>query len=154
MVAISSSSSEGWREPSGPEKVPAPQGDPINNVISTGRRHGSVTEEILTTVNLSEVGELSERMGVTEGDVENPVVGEGGERGNRGRLLSSSRSSGGDEDTGVLPSELPGRPEAAGGVPEGLEYAIRLISNALTVAGLIDIPSIGWGSCRNEWGYR
>ena len=78
----------------------------------------------LTAVDLREVGQLSERVGVTEGDVEDSVVREGGERGDHSRLLASSRPRGGDEDTGVLPSELPGGPEAARGVPEGLELRL------------------------------
>lgn len=61
--------------------------------------------EELTTADLREVGELGECLGITEGNEEDSVMGEGGEDGLNSGLLSSSRATSGDEDTCVFAVE-------------------------------------------------
>ena len=78
------------------------------------------SEDILTAVNFLDIGQLRERMRVSKRNVDQSVVGERGHSRDSGRLLASSGTRGGDEDPGVLSSELAARPERAGGVPECL----------------------------------
>ncbi len=75
---------------------------------------------ILTAVNFLDIGQLREGMGVSKWNVDQSMVGERGHSRDSGRFLSSAGTRGGDEDPGVLSSELAARPEPAGGVPECL----------------------------------
>lgn len=45
-------------------------------------------------MNLGQVGQLGENRSITEGDVDYPVVSKGGQGGDNGRLLPSTRSGG------------------------------------------------------------
>lgn len=97
-LATSSSSSLGWRLPSAPANVPAPQGDPdqgqnrepINDIDTTRNKR-------LTAVNFAQVGKLGERATVTERDVDDTVVRERREGVDDGCLLSTARCTRGDE---------------------------------------------------------
>jgi len=71
-------------------------------------------------VDLSEVGQLAKGVGVAEGDVDDAVVRECGQRGDGGAFLASASPSGGDEETGVFAGEASASPESACGVPECL----------------------------------
>lgn len=73
-----------------------------------------------TTVDLSQVGELSEGGLVAQRNVEETVVSEGAQRGDSSGLLTTTEGTGGDEDTGVLAPEATSGPDAASLVPEGL----------------------------------
>jgi hypothetical protein len=72
------------------------------------------------TSDLVDIGEDVECGLVSKGDVDETVVGEGGEGGNRSGFLPTSNGSSGDEDTCVLAPEGTGLPLTAGLVPEGL----------------------------------
>ena len=121
MVAISSSRVEGWRDPLGPAKVPAPQGEPVRSEgecpVPWDDNDGL---SALTTVNLRQVCQLSECLRITERNINDPVVGEGGHGCNNRRFLTSSVTSSRDEDSGVLPVQTSRRPKTASGVPERL----------------------------------
>ena len=83
-------------------------------------------------MNLSQVRDLSEGLGVTEGNVADAMVSEGGDAVDDGGFLSSSRSSSGDEDPSVLPVQSTSTPLTTSGVPECLSNnAIlkRLLAN-------------------------
>jgi hypothetical protein len=71
-------------------------------------------------VDFAQVRELPKGFGVTEGDEDDAVVGESGDRRERGRFLSSSVAGGGNENTSVFPVEPASGPECASSVPEGL----------------------------------
>lgn len=73
-----------------------------------------------STANLSQGGHLGESLGVTEGNVDDAVVGKGGEGVHGSALLTSTNTGGRDEDTGVLAVEASGGPDLTGAVPEGL----------------------------------
>jgi len=81
-------------------------------------------------VDLVEVGQLREAMGVTEGHEDDSVVGKGGHGGEGGRLLSSAQARSGNENTGVLPGEASRCPETPSGVDECLP-----LSGEVTVSG-------------------
>lgn len=83
-----------------------------------------------TTVDLSQVRELSEGGLVAQRDVEEAVVSEGAHGSNGGRLLATTEGTGGDEQTGVLAPEATSSPDTAGAVPEGLP-----LSGEVTVTG-------------------
>lgn len=73
-----------------------------------------------TTANLREVSQLAESLGITEGNVDDAVVGEGGDGVLSSGLLTTTLRSGRDEDTSHLAPEATGSPLLAGHVPEGL----------------------------------
>jgi len=73
-----------------------------------------------STVNLVQVGQKGEDVLITERGEDDAVVGQGRECGVDSHFLSSTRSTGGNEDTGVLSSEGTLSPETTGSIPEGL----------------------------------
>lgn len=73
-----------------------------------------------TTVNLSQVGQLGEDVLVAERNEDDPVVTQGRESGVDSHLLTSTRRTGGNEDTGVLSGESTRGPETTGSIPEDL----------------------------------
>jgi hypothetical protein len=75
---------------------------------------------VLTTVDLCQVGQLGEGVFVAEGNVDETVVHECGQRVGDGDFLSTALGTGGDEDTAHLALESAFAPEGAGGVPECL----------------------------------
>lgn len=70
------------------------------------------------TTDLGVVAEEVEGGLVAERHVDDAVVSEGAHGGDSSALLSTTLSSGGDEETGVLAPEGTGLPLAAGAVPE------------------------------------
>jgi len=108
----------GLREPSAPAKVPAPQGDPEK--IEGQTREDRTNSGEHTTVNLVQVGQKGEDGLVAERNEDNPVVGQGRESAVDSHFLSSTRSTGGNEDTGVLSMESTLNPETTSSIPEGL----------------------------------
>lgn len=60
---------------------------------------------------------------VSEGNVDETVVGEGAHGGDRSRLLTSTHGSSGDEQSNVLAGESTLLPQGTSGVDEGLELA-------------------------------
>lgn len=108
------------------------------------------------TVNLSHVAHLVERLGVTEWDVNNAVVGEGAHGSNSGGLLTTSHGAGGNEDSGVLAPETASSPEAAGLVPESLPLTWEVAvagwdANEEGVVGGEDGWGDGWDGCVLWW---
>lgn len=89
----------------------------LARAISTSKGTGAPGR---AAVNLLEVGQLAEGLGVAEGHVDDAVVGEGGQRGNGSGLLAAAESAGRDEDASQLAEEATGRPLLAGLVPESL----------------------------------
>lgn len=81
-------------------------------------------------MDLGQVRELSEGGLVAQRDVEEAVVGESAHGSNGGRLLATTESTSGDEQTGVLAPEATSGPNTAGAVPEGLP-----LSGEVTVTG-------------------
>lgn len=81
--ASSSSRSEGEREPSAPVKVPAPQGEPAR-VAGWSDRLESDYAGALTAADFLDVGEDIEGSAVPKRDVNDTVVGEGGNGGKNG----------------------------------------------------------------------
>ena len=77
--------------------------------------------EVLTTVNLVEVGELREGLRVAEGHEDDAVVDEGGEGVGDGDLLATARGRSRHERARELAREGALGPERASGVPEGLK---------------------------------
>lgn len=73
-----------------------------------------------TTADRIQVGQDAEGLGVSEGHVDDAVVGEGAHGGESSGLLATSLRGSGDEDTGVLAPETTGAPLLAGLVPESL----------------------------------
>lgn len=82
-----------------------------------------------TAVDLLEVGELTEGGLVAQRDVEETVVSKGAHGTESSRLLATTESASGDEQTGVLAPEATSGPDATGTVPEGLP-----LSGEVTVA--------------------
>ena len=81
-------------------------------------------------MDLGQVRELSEGGLVAQRDVEEAVVGESAHGSNGSRLLATTESTSGDEQTGVLAPEATSGPNTAGAVPEGLP-----LSGEVTVTG-------------------
>lgn len=73
-----------------------------------------------STVDLGQVSELGERLGVAEGNVDDAVVGERGQSSDGSRLLTTTQGAGGDEDTTELAVEATSSPLSASAVPESL----------------------------------
>lgn len=71
-------------------------------------------------MDLREVGQLSEGLGVAQRNVDDAVVGQGAHGVKSSGLLATSKAGSGDEETGVLAGEATGSPDAAGLVPKGL----------------------------------
>ena len=100
--------------------MPAPQGDPKSERLDRATEYGKSRR---TTVDLIEVGQLSEGVLITHRDVEDPVVGEGRQGVESRGFLTSAGSASGDEDACVLASKGTRCPEGAGRVPESLYSA-------------------------------
>ena len=88
-------------------------------------------------MNFVHVGQEGEDVLVAERHEEDTVGSQGGERAVDGYLLPSTRSAGGNENTGVLSSERSLGPEATGSIPECLSrirVLVRLtyLINAVT----------------------
>ena len=81
---------------------------------------GEGGEEILTTADLAEVGELAKGLAVAEGHEDEAVVDEGGEEVDDGRLLAAAGGARRDEHGHVLARERALRPELARRVEECL----------------------------------
>lgn len=81
-------------------------------------------------MNLCQVGQLRECLGVSKRDKDNAVVGQGADGVGDGGLLPSSRCASGNEDTSIFVGEATGGPKPAGSIPEGLP-----LSGEVTVAG-------------------
>lgn len=75
---------------------------------------------MLTTVDLSQVGQLRESVLVSEGNVDEAVVHESGERVRDGDLLSTTLGTSGNEDTAHLAREGALAPQRACSIPECL----------------------------------
>ena len=71
-------------------------------------------------MDLIQVGQEREGGLVPEGNEEDTVVGQGRESGVDSHFLSSTKGTGGNEDTGVLAAEGTLGPESTSGIPEGL----------------------------------
>lgn len=71
-------------------------------------------------MHLLKVALQLEGMRVTKRDVDDTVVGQGTERAEEGRLLSTTKASSRDEHASILASQLSASPECTGGVPQGL----------------------------------
>lgn len=104
-----------------------------------------------TTMDLGQVGQLREGVLVPERDVDEAVVGKGGECVGDGDFLSTTLCAGGDEDTAHLASKSGFAPEWTSCVPEGLVNCMRTRHIRLVAWS---IPSTGRGSYRSGWGHQ
>lgn len=73
-------------------------------------------------MDLSQIGDVGEGLGVAERNVDDAVVSQGGHCGDGSGLLTTAGSSSGDEETGLLAPVAAGGPDSAGLVPEGLYH--------------------------------
>ena len=78
-------------------------------------------------VNLAHVGQLSERLGVSQRDVDDSMVAQGGHGRKVGRLLPATQCTGRHEDTGVLSVEAARGPDATGSIPKCLYRGIIVL---------------------------
>lgn len=81
-------------------------------------------------MDLAQVGELTEGLGVTKRHVNHSVVSQGGHGSKGGRLLTTSGRGSGDEQTSELAVETTSLPLGTGSIPEGLP-----LSREVSVAG-------------------
>ena len=81
-------------------------------------------------MDLGEVGQLGKAMLVAQRNVDEAVVSEGAHGGNSSGLLTTTESTGGDEQTSVLARVATSGPDGARGIPEGLP-----LSGEVTVTG-------------------
>lgn len=104
-----------------------------------------------SAVDLVEVGEVSEGGLVSERDVDESVMGQGGHAGDSSALLSATEGSGGDEETSVLAPERTLRPLLSRLVPECLD-----LCGEVTCGGSVNSPNASsvCVSYHNVWGYR
>ena len=109
----------GWREPSAPY-YQIVSNRSSNLSIRKDTYSESTSAPGATTVDLVEVGELTEGVLVTQRNVDEAVVGESAHASNSGGLLATSEGTGRDEQTGVLASVATGGPDGTRGIPEGL----------------------------------
>lgn len=71
-------------------------------------------------MDLAQVGELAESLGVTQRNVGDAVVNQGGHGSKGGRLLTTSGGGSGNEQTSELAVETTSLPLSTGSIPEGL----------------------------------
>jgi len=71
-------------------------------------------------VDLVQVGQEREGGLVPEWNEEDTMVGQGGEGSVDGHFLTSTKGTGGNEDTGILSTERTLGPESTSGIPESL----------------------------------
>lgn len=71
-------------------------------------------------MNLIEVGDIGEGLGVAKGNVDDAVVSQSGHGSDGSRLLTTTGGSSSDEETGLLAPVAAGSPDSTGLVPEGL----------------------------------
>lgn len=113
----------GWREPSGPAKVPAPQGEPGGiHVLSNSPLHYS--EQTRTAVNFSEIRQLAKGSSIPQGDKRDAVVSKGRLRCKSRGLLSTTMAGSGDEHSSVLAVQFALLPQLAGTIEEGLQEGL------------------------------
>lgn len=79
-------------------------------------------------MDLSEVGQLRERVFVSERDIDHPVVDKGGEGAGNGDFLSTTLGARGDKDTAHLSSKSRLAPEWTRCVPESLMNPMRHVA--------------------------
>ena len=72
-------------------------------------------------MNLIQISQLRETVGVPQGHEDDTMVSQRRERGDDGGLLPSTESRGRHKDTSVFARKVPGCPELASGIPEGLK---------------------------------
>lgn len=92
-------------------------GGGLTRTITAGK--GASTPRA-TTVDLSQVCQLSKGLGVTERHIDDAVVSEGRHGGNGGRLLSTTRRASGNEEATELAVIATSSPLPASLVPESL----------------------------------
>jgi hypothetical protein len=73
-----------------------------------------------SSMDLVEVGQLTEGLAITERHIDDAVVGQGGHGREGGRLLAATGGACRDEDAGQLSPEATSSPLLASLVPEGL----------------------------------
>lgn len=110
-------------------------------------------------MDLSQVGDVGEGLGVAEGNVDDAVVSQGGHGGEGSGLLTTAGSSSGDEETGLLAPVTAGGPDSTGHVPEGLYQNTlsvlfpsvhTLIRSCTTYLPLSGEVSISGGNAKQE----
>jgi len=98
------------------------------------------------TMDLTEVSELLEGVGVAKGNENQAVVDEGGHDAKVGALLTTTCASRRDEGTHEFACEGTGLPELSGGIPEGLELSWPgAITSADTDEEAVILREIGCG---------
>lgn len=71
-------------------------------------------------MDLLQVSQLGKGVLVAQRNVDETVVSEGAHGGDGSRLLATTESTGGNEETGVLAPVTTSGPDGASGIPEGL----------------------------------
>ena len=99
-----------------------------------------------TTVYLLQVGQERENGLVAERNKNDTVVRQCREGGINSHFLPSTRSAGGNENTGILASEGPASPETTGGIPEGLQRIGRSAHDTLSMRHGSHLPLGGEGT--------
>jgi len=89
----------------------------LARTVSTSEGTGAPST---ATANLREISQDTEGLGVTEGDIDEAVVSEGGDSVLSSGLLTTTLGGGRDEDTGHLAPETTRSPLLASLVPESL----------------------------------
>lgn len=98
-----------------------------------------------TSVDLLQVGQLTEGGLVTQRDVEETVVSEGAHGSNGSGLLTTTEGTGGDEKTGILAPVTTSGPDTTGLVPEGLPLGreVTIASRDTEQNGIVLQQSVG-----------
>lgn len=99
-------------------------------------------------MDLVEVGQLGEDGLVAERNVDETVVGESAHGSKAGRLLATTLSAGGNEETGVLAPVTTGGPDTTSAVPEGLPLGgeVTVASGDTEQDGVVLKESVGFGN--------
>ena len=82
-------------------------------------------------MDLSEVRQQAKSLGIAEGNEYDAVVGQSRESGDHGRLLSTTETGSGDEDTAILAVKFAPLPEPTSSIPEGLREGTSLVNRRL-----------------------
>lgn len=101
-----------------------------------------------TTVDLVQVRELGKGSLVAQRDVDQAVVSESAHGSESSRLLTTTKGTGRDEQTGVLAPVATSNPDTAGAVPEGFPLGgeVTVASGDTEEEGVVAEQLVGGGN--------